>query len=431
MKLAHVVGCCVLMGYGSLVGAMSPVVEDAVEVAEAINDDEQAQQCVSVGQWVEGKTLKPLQQDVLLKRLLDNRVVILGEDHNNVEHHRWQLHTIAKLHALHPNMALGFESFPRSAQPILDQWVQGELTEQAFLKAVDWETIWVYNADFYLPMFHFARMNKIPMYAMNVTRGLVSLVGKEGWVNVPEKDREGVTDPAPPDQQYMEILAEVYSQHATGTANHGHGSDPAIEPEAESVEEEPQAVDLTDPGFLRFVQGQQLWDRAMAQVAHEVVSQDKDKLFVAVVGAGHIMGGSGVPHQLASLGTEKNISLLAWDGVIDCEQLSEGLVDVAYGTALYEEPPEKVKPRIGVFLEQAAQGVSVSRLVEDSIAEKIGIKPNDIIKTAAGKPMAEIADVVKVVQNTAFGTWLPLTIIRDGKDIDMVAKFPAVATDAE
>jgi len=427
MKLAHIVSCCVLMGYGSLVGAMPPVAADSTEVAEAINDGEHAQQCVPMGQWVEGKTLKPLTQDVLLKRLLDNRVVILGEDHNNVEHHRWQLHTIVKLYARHPNMALGFESFPRHVQPILDQWVQGELTEQAFLKAVDWETIWVYNADFYLPMFHFARMNEIPIYAMNVTRGLVSLVGKEGWVNIPEKDREGVTDPAAPDQEYMEILAEVYRQHAAGMTSHGHGSDP----EAEPVEEPPKAVDLTDPGFLRFVQGQQLWDRAMAQVAHEVVSQDKDILFVAVMGAGHIMGGSGVPHQLASLGTEKNISLLAWDGVIDCEQLSQGLVDVAYGTARYEEPPEKVKPRIGVFLEQAEQGVSVSRLVEDSIAEKIGIQPNDIIKTAAGKPMETISDVVKVVQNTAFGTWLPLTIIRDDKEIEMVAKFPAVAIEAE
>ncbi len=424
MKLAHVVSCCVLMGYGSLVGAMSPVVEDS---AEAINDREHVQQCVPMGQWVEGKTLKPLTQDVLLKRLLDNRVVILGEDHNNVEHHRWQLHTIAKLYARYPNMVLGFESFPRRVQPILDQWVQGELTEQAFLKAVDWETIWVYNADFYLPMFHFARMNKIPMYAMNVTRGLVSLVGKEGWVNIPEKDREGVTDPAAPDQEYMEMLAEVYRQHATGMTSHGHGSDPEAEPE----EEAPKAVDLTDPGFLRFVQGQQLWDRAMAQVAHEVVSQDKDILFVAVMGAGHIMGGSGVPHQLASLGTEKNISLLAWDGVIDCEQLSQGLVDVAYGTALYEEAPEKVKPRIGVFLEQAEQGVSVSRLVKKSIAEAIGIKPNDIIKTAAGKPMETISDVVKVVQNTAFGTWLPLTIIRGDKEIEMVAKFPAVVIDDE
>ena len=431
MKLAHVVGCCVLMGYGSLVSATSPIIAETVEVVEAIDDSEQAQQCVPMGQWVEGKTLKPLTQGVLLKRLLDNRVVILGEDHNNAEHHRWQLHTIAKLYALHPNMALGFESFPRHVQPILDQWVRGELTEQAFLTAVDWETIWVYNADFYLPMFHFARMNNIPMYAMNVTRELVSLVGKEGWVNVPEKDREGVTDPAAPDQEYMEILAEVYSQHTTGTANHGHGGDSATESEVGPEEEAPQAVDLTDPGFLRFVQGQQLWDRAMAQAAHDVVSQDKDKLFVAVMGAGHMMGGSGVPHQLASLGTDKNISLLAWDGVIDCEQLSQGLVDVAYGTALYEESPEKVKPRLGVFLEQMEQGVSISRLVEGSIAEDIGIKPNDMIKMAAGKPMGTISDVVKVVQNTAFGTWLPLTIIRDRKEIEMVAKFPAMPPKAE
>lgn len=74
-------------------------------------------------------------------------VVLLGEIHDNPEHHRWQSGVTAGLLGQRRNLVLGFEAFPRHVQPVLDRWVSGELTEAAFLREVDWWRNWGFDPD--------------------------------------------------------------------------------------------------------------------------------------------------------------------------------------------------------------------------------------------------------------------------------------------
>jgi uncharacterized iron-regulated protein len=96
-------------------------------------------------------------------------VVLLGESHDEAEHYRWQLHTIAALVSRRPDMVLGFEIFPRRIQAVLDRWSKGELNEADFVQEVDWTEIWSTDAEFHLPLFHFA-LHRLPMLALNVDR---------------------------------------------------------------------------------------------------------------------------------------------------------------------------------------------------------------------------------------------------------------------
>ncbi|MBW2493715.1 MAG: hypothetical protein JRE43_03100, partial [Deltaproteobacteria bacterium] len=50
----------------------------------------------------------------------------------------------------------------------------------------------------------------------------------------------------------------------------------------------------------------------------------------------------------------------------------------------------------------------------------------DIVIEAAGFPIAELSELIEIVQRQAPGTWLPLTVRREGEEIDFVAKFPTV-----
>ena len=373
---------------------------------------QETQHCVAPGQWVNITDKKNLSHSEAMKKLAAQEIVLLGEDHDNPQHHRWQLHTIAKLHALQPDMAIGFESFPRRLQPVLDQWINNELSEKEFLKAVDWESIWNYDAKYYMPMFQFARMNKIPMYAMNVERTLIKRIGQEGWENVPVEEREGVGNPAPASQEYIDSLADIFSQHMP----HGPGGEKA-------------AFDTKEPGFVRFTQSQQIWDRAMAETASHVVRKDKRKLFVGIIGAGHIMSGFGIPHQLKDMGKYRVSSLMPWDGAIDCDMLQPGFADLAFGMTApdkdTDEQKKKHRPMLGIYLEGSEQGINITKLVPKGLADNMGMKPGDIIVQVAGSPVDKVSDVVDVVKNMQRGTWLPLTIKRDGKLIEMVAKFPA------
>ena len=193
--------------------------------------------CVPLGDWVVPGSGKVSQQEIIA-RAAKSAVVLLGETHVNADHHRWQLQTLVALHAQRPNMVIGFEMFPRRVQPALDKWIAGELSEKEFLRAADWDHVWNTDANLYLPMFHFARMNRIPMLALNIETKLRRQVAEKGFYGVPVEEREGLSHPAEPSQAYVDYLLPIYKQHDR---------------------KDKQAGEITqdDPDFRRFIGGQQ------------------------------------------------------------------------------------------------------------------------------------------------------------------------------
>jgi len=122
--------------------------------------------------------------------------VLLGESHTDADHHYWQLHTLAALHG-RGNIVIGFEAFPRRLQSVLDEWVEGKLTDDAFLKASEWRQVWGYDAALYMPLFQFARLNRIPMVALNVERKLVARVAGATALIRSVQPSPSVSNPAP------------------------------------------------------------------------------------------------------------------------------------------------------------------------------------------------------------------------------------------
>ena len=145
------------------------------------------------GRWIDPRSGGEIGHGDLLHRMATKQAVMLGETHSRYDVHRWQLHVTAGLHALRPDLAVGFEMFPRRVQPVLDAWVAGELGVEAFLEKVEWKMVWNFPPELYLPLFHFCRQFRVPMLALNCRRALVTEVGKVGWDAIPIEDRDGVT----------------------------------------------------------------------------------------------------------------------------------------------------------------------------------------------------------------------------------------------
>ena len=201
--------------------------------------------CAPVGGWLVPGTGRAPAAEVIA-RAANRSVVLLGETHDNPEHHRWQLQTLAALHAARPDMVIGFEMFPRRVQKALDQWVAGDLTEAQFLAASDWNAVWSSDVNFYLPMFHFARINRIPMVALNIDTRLRRAVSTGGFSGVPENEREGVLPPAAPSTAYLDYLLPIFGEHGhAGGGKKGGGG-------------------RNDPAFCLYGQIQPLSDRAIA-----------------------------------------------------------------------------------------------------------------------------------------------------------------------
>jgi uncharacterized iron-regulated protein len=369
--------------------------------------------CVGTGEWYDLAAGGLVAPEAVLDRASQSAVVLLGEVHDNPDHHRWQLQTMATLHARVGNLILGFEMFPRRVQPVLDRWVAGDYDEAGFLKAVGWDQVWGYDPGLYMPLFHFARMNRLPMVALNVDRALIDAVGAAGWDAVPHEEREGVGDPAAPEQAYLDELIEIYREHQ---AMRGHYMADAAEDLGDPAE-----IGIDDPGFLRFMDAQLTWDRAMA----EALAGFGDKsLVIGVIGSGHLEGGHGVPYQLAALGVADTTVLLPWDQGWDCADLAPGLADAVFGIEAAAVAAAPSKPRLGVMIQGMEGRLTVLDVSPDSIAEATGIMAGDIIVEAAGLAMAEPADLITVIQRQAPGTWLPLSIERNGSQVELVARFP-------
>ncbi|WP_242447206.1 ChaN family lipoprotein [Nitrosomonas supralitoralis] len=367
--------------------------------------------CVPLGDWIVPGLGKTTQQEVIAQAAKAS-VVLLGETHVNADHHRWQLQTLVALHAVRPNMVIGFEMFPRRVQAALDKWISGELDEKDFLRESEWDRVWNTDANLYLPLFHFARMNRIPMIALNIETKLRHQVAEKGFYGVPLEEREGLTRPAEPSQSYIDYLLPIYKQHDRKDKKTGE-------------------ITQDDSDFRRFIGGQQLWDRAMAQILQQAVTESTDPekpLVVGVMGAGHVLNGFGVAHQLHDLGIQNVAALLPWDSSKSCKQLVKGVADAVFGVMPHVS--ESFRPqfqRLGIRYEMGRGGAVVLQVEKNSIAEVAELMASDVILEMAGVPIRLTEDVINIVKRQAPGTWLPIKIKRDDLEMLIIAKFPALS----
>ena len=359
------------------------------------------QSCASAGEWTVPGTGRIAAPEILA-RSATARAVLLGEHHDDADHHRWQLQTVAALAALRPKLVLGFEMFPRRVQSALDRWVANQLSEEEFLKAADWSHVWGYDAVLYLPLFHFARMNRIPMVALNVERDMVRSIGSGGLASVPLERREGVSAAIPAREVYLERLFASYAAHPEGKQ---------------------PAPARADPAFQRFVEAQLFWDRAMAQALAEAAARHPDALIVGIMGSGHIAGGDGVQRQIENLGVKQVASLLPWEPDTNCAKLTPGIASAVFGLpAAQPGPPPQL---LGIRIESVADGVRVADVTVGSIAEAAGLRAGDVLFEVAGTGVKDPAQVRAIVTRTAPGTWLPLKAKRQDKALELTARFPA------
>lgn len=348
-----------------------------------------AQECAPGWLRLEGERPQPVASGALIADMAKRDVVLLGEHHDNADHHRWQLQTLAALHAQRPRMVIGFEAFPRRTQPVLDKWVAGSLTTAQLLAEVKWDEIWNVPAELYLPLFEFARLNRIPMAALNVERSLTEAIAAKGWDAVPEAEREGVSRPAAAPKAYRDSLEAIHKEHKV------------------------------DRPFEYFLQAQQTWDRAFAQ---GLATHARGALAVGIIGSGHLRDGHGVALQLADLGVKRVGTLLPAERD-DCKELKAGLADAAFvlpERAAAKPPP----PRLGVQLEQAGDTVRLAEVTPGSLAERSGLRKGDVIAQAAGKPVKRMRELIALVRAAPDGTWLPLQVKRGDATEELVVRFP-------
>lgn len=125
----------------------------------------------------------------LTSELRGSPFVLMGELHDELDHHRAQLMLIRALWQAKVDLAIGMEMFRQDAQESLDRWVRGEMPEEEMeqIFGQNWaESSWVLYRD----ILRFARDNSIPILGLNIPREITQKVASSGYASLPEEMRK-------------------------------------------------------------------------------------------------------------------------------------------------------------------------------------------------------------------------------------------------
>ena len=320
------------------------------------------------------------QLTAIIPTLAEKRVVLVGETHDQYAHHLMQLEIIRRLHAIHPNLAIGMEYFQQPFQKYLDEYVAGRIGEKEMLRRTEYFKRWRYDYRLYRPILTYAREKGIPLVALNVRSELSRKVARGGLKSLSPEERKSVpTEFDESDKAYRQRLKAIYYRHP-----------------------DPQGHK-----FDYFVQAQLLWDEGMAQRAAEYLKAHPGRPMVILAGSGHIMYGSGIPNRL-----ERRTAVSLATVVNDVQES----ITPQLANFLLLPPEVKLPPagRMGVLLDEGAGAVRVQGFEQGSPARKAGLENGDTVLALAGDPVTSMVDVRIAMLDKRPGDTIQVKVRRNG-----------------
>ncbi len=221
----------------------------------------------------------------LVERLARSRFVLLGEKHDNADHHRLQAWLLKALIAAGRRPAVGFEMFTIDDGPAIARHLTIAPTDAVGLAdAVDWKHSGWPDWTLYQPIVEAALQARLPIVATNLPKPTAQALGRQGMAALDPSQvaRLGLDRPLPPDT-HAQMAAEIRDAHC------GYASEERVE-----------AMILV----------QRARDAQMAE--RLVIAGGRQDGAVLIAGAGHVRKDSGVPTSLATRAPDATVSSLTF-----------------------------------------------------------------------------------------------------------------------
>jgi uncharacterized iron-regulated protein len=320
---------------------------------------------------------KTIKLDEIILKILDKPVIYVGERHTNYEDHKVQLKVIMSLHENGRKFAIGMEMFQKPFQKAINYYLSGTISEKEFLKATQYFRRWQYDYNQYREIIEYARAKNIPVIALNIWSEIVEMVATDGLDALTDLEKAEIpADMDMSDEDYRERLDEVFESHK----------------------------ELGSRDFNNFYQAQILWDETMAHSIDAFLKKNPEYQMVVLAGAGHIIYGSGIPKRAFRLNGKEYVTLVPGTGVPD---------EDSGDFVLFPErlsPPNTIK--LGVILKKMNGMVQIVKIQPASIAEKAGIKKDDIITSVDDWKIEDVDDLRIYMFDKKQGEKMTIKILR-------------------
>jgi uncharacterized iron-regulated protein len=221
----------------------------------------------------------------MMEELKGHRLIFIGEEHDRLLDHWFQLKVIKALHEGGVPLAIGLEMFTAENQGDLERWVAGKVDEEVFVRrfTLNWSVPW----PMYRQIFLYARQHAIPLVGLNVPRGLTRKVAREGFAALTPEERKRLPGAVTcnVDAAYMSLVRRAFAEHRQG-----------------------------DKLFVRFCEAQMLWNKAMAWRLVEYMGGNPGRTVIVLTGKGHAMK-PGIPREIHREGVPEYRVILPEDEI--------------------------------------------------------------------------------------------------------------------
>ena len=184
----------------------------------------------------EGKNIKYAK---MIENISSADVVFFGELHNNPICHWLQLELTKDLYTNKEGaIILGAEMFEADNQLILNEYIEGKISETNFKKEAK---LWPNYKTDYAPLVEFAKEHKIAFMATNIPRRYASIVYKKGFEGLDSLSAEAHTYIAPLPVEYDAEL-EGYKRMLEEMKGMGHANENL--PKAQAIKDATMAYSI-------------------------------------------------------------------------------------------------------------------------------------------------------------------------------------------
>ncbi|MGD2246545.1 MAG: ChaN family lipoprotein [Candidatus Aminicenantes bacterium] len=338
----------------------------------------------------------------MIMEMKESRFVYIGETHNSLPMHNIQLKIIKALHEQEKDLTVGLEMFPVSHQEALNKWNMGILTQDEFILESQWYVTWNFNFGFYEGIFKLAKDRRIPLYALNAPRKLISQIRLKGWQSLSEEEKEIVPNPDLSHQEHRTLIRTIFESTEIPHQMKGKGLEMAFE------------------GLYR---AQSAWDEVMALNAVRAHKRENKKV-VVLVGSGHLIYNLGINRRAYER------SRLPFKTVV-CVEIPEGKKSIPVSRTLADYiwgiPEEKTPafPSVGLRLKkfEGLDNLVVESNPISGAALDADIEKGDVLLFVDGKSFFNINELRIYLSHFTWNDEVKFQLLRDARKVEIVLKF--------
>ncbi len=319
--------------------------------------------------------------------LADKKIIYIGEIHDVFAHHAVQLDIITEIYKRNQKIAIGMEMFQRPFQKTLNGFIAGRVGENDFLKRSEYFKRWGFDYHLYKPILDFARIENLPVLALNIRREIIEKVSMDGIDSLSDKEKEEIPSEMDfSDSEYKERLKEIFKMHKNAK----------------------------DRNFDYFYQSQILWDETMSQSIEKFLKERSDFQMIVLAGKGHLEYRSGIPKRTFRR-NEHDYAIVLIDAKVE-----KGIADYV----IFPKPVEGVTtPKLMTFLKEENGRFKIAGFPKESVTEKAGLKVGDIILFIDEIEVKSIDDIKIYLLYKRRGDTIKVKILRKEKDTEKEMKI--------